>query len=434
MPSKSSNRTRARGGQPAGASMGTSAPRRGIDLATLFQGAATGYLRRGPEVDRFNELARRDQDQLTGDEADELYRFRIRRLRARADQIRRAMNARDEGAIRRALADFNGRLAELHQLEEARVRAGLPVVSDHELTPRDEAVAALMARAEARPRGLINGWEGSPVQPAGSVRLTAVAFAPRQDDVPVYVLAPPSIPSDSLAGRVGTVAAEGAQIRVVHDPADIPRDGPPPLVLNWGSERTLPDDLVALNQPAAVEVASDQVSSLPLLGDLAPRTVVNPQDIPLLGGDRIVAKRRRGSRGSDVAVLPANAPAHELANYDLFQEFIPDRQEYRVSVLSGRVVSAYARHRPEGSPSDDPHPGWRYERASVLPRSVVNAARDAAQRVGLDYAGIDVVEDRSTGRIYCLEANAAPGMSEDTVRSLYAHVQQALRGRTSRAS
>ena len=129
-----------------------------------------------------------------------------------------------------------------------------------------------------------------------------------------------------------------------------------------------------------------------------------------------------------------DAPARELANYDLYQEYIPDRQEYRVSVLSGRVVSAYARNRPEGSAADDPHPGWRYERASVLPRSVVTAAREAARRVGLDYAGVDVVEDRSNGRVLCLEANAAPGMSEDTVRSLYAHVQQALRGRATRAS
>ena len=106
----------------------------------------------------------------------------------------------------------------------------------------------------------------------------------------------------------------------------------------------------------------------------------------------------------------------------------------RVSVLSGRVVSAYVKHRPEGSGPDDLSPDWRYERASVLPRSVVTAAREAAQRVGLDYAGVDVVEDRSCGRVYCLEANAAPGMSEDTVRSFYAHVQQALRGRAARAS
>lgn len=147
-----------------------------------------------------------------------------------------------------------------------------------------------------------------------------------------------------------------------------------------------------------------------------------------------MAKQRHGARGSGKAVLPASAPDRDHANYDLYQQFIADRSEYRVSVLSGRVVSAYVKHRPEGSGHDDLSPDWRYERASVLPRSVVTAAREAAQRVGLDYAGVDVVEDRSCGRVYCLEANAAPGMSEDTVRSLYAHVQQALRGRAAKAS
>src|SRR5262249_52990072 len=134
------------------------------------------------------------------------------------------------------------------------------------------------------------------------------------------------------------------------------------------------------------------------------------------------------------AVLSATASNRDHANYDLYQQFISDRSEYRISVLSDRVVSAYVKNQPEGSAPDDLRSDWRYERASVLPRAVVTAAREAAQRVGLDYAGVDVVEDRSSGRIYCLEANAAPGMSEDTVRSLYAHLQQALRGRTARAS
>ncbi len=53
---------------------------------------------------------------------------------------------------------------------------------------------------------------------------------------------------------------------------------------------------------------------------------------------------------------------------------------------------------------------------------------------GLDYAGVDVVVDSQTGRTYCLEANAAPGMSEQTLRSLYAHLQRTVRGRLARAS
>jgi RimK-like ATP-grasp domain len=434
MPSKSGNR--ARGGQPAdglAATLGSAAPGRG-DLALLFGGQDPQRpLRRGFEVERFNELARR-RDELTESEADELYRYRIRRLQMRAQQLRRAADARDEQAIRRALGDFDRRQAELRHLEAVRQQSGLPTATELDVTVREEAVGVLVSLAHLRQRGLVAGSEEPSPQPTGAARLPEVAFAPRPDDAPVYVLAPTSIPSDSLASRIEAVAGEGAQIRLVHDAAEIPREGHPPLVLNWGSTQALPDDLVALNQPESVRVASDQVASLVRLAELAPRTVLNPQDIPLLGGERIVAKQRHGARGSGKAVLPASAPDRDQANYDLYQQFIADRSEYRVSVLSSRVVSAYVKHRPEGSGSEEIHPAWRYERASVLPRAVLTAAREAAQRVGLDYAGVDVVEDRSSGRVYCLEANAAPGMSEDTVRSLYAHLQQALRGRAARAS
>jgi glutathione synthase/RimK-type ligase-like ATP-grasp enzyme len=205
------------------------------------------------------------------------------------------------------------------------------------------------------------------------------------------------------------------------------------LILNWGSVKPLPQEAVALNQPEAVRVASDQVESLGRLRELAPRTVVNPGDLALLGSNQVVGKRRHGSRGSGKALLPADGPQAERAGYDCFQEFIPDRREYRVSVLSGRIVSAYLKRPPEGATPDDLRPAWSFERSQVIPRSVAAVAREGARRVGLDYAGVDVIEDLQTGRVYCLEANAAPGMSAETVKSVYAHIQQTLRGRLARA-
>jgi hypothetical protein len=435
MPSKSGNREGS--GRPVAGlatTLGSAVSRPAVDPAVLFEGQDPQRpLRRGPEVERFNELAGR-RDELTEAESDELYRYRIRRLETGAQRLRRTMTAGGEEGMRDALADLDRRLAELHQLEEARSATGLAAGYETDLSPREDAAATLVSLAHERPRGLVAGSDGAPSQPPGSVRVPEVAFAPRAEDVPVYVLAPSSIPSDSLDRGIQTVAGEGAHIHLVHDATDIPRDGPPPLVLNWGSTQALPDDLVALNQPASVRVASDKVASVLRLGDLAPRTVLNPEDIPLLGGDRVVAKRRHGARGTGVAVLSASGPERERAGYDLYQQLVADPREYRVSVLSGRVVSAYVKHRPEGSDPHDPRPSWRYERTSVLPRSVVATAREGAQRVGLDYAGVDVVEEGSSGRAYCLEANAAPGMSEDTVRSLYAHVQRALRGRAARGS
>ena len=185
-------------------------------------------------------------------------------------------------------------------------------------------------------------------------------------------------------------------------------------------------------------VAGRQTSTLPLVFEsvqlLAPRTVLRPDDMHLLDSNRVVAKQRQGARGSGKAVIAADAPWSERARYDLFQEFIPDRAEYRVSVLNGRVVSAYEKQPPAGANLEDLRPEWTHQLVTTLPAAVAATAREGARRIGLDYAGVDVIIDRRTGRAYCLEANAAPGMSEQTLGSLYAHLQQTLRRRLARAS
>ena len=121
--------------------------------------------------------------------------------------------------------------------------------------------------------------------------------------------------------------------------------------------------------------------------------VLNPEDAVLLSSQHLVAKRRQGARGTNKRVLSADSPAGELARFDLYQEFLPRRREYRVSVLSGQVVSAYRKQPASEAETENLRPQWRFER----------------------------------GRVPCLEANAAPGMSADTLRSLFATVQQVLR-------
>jgi len=391
-------------------------------------------LQRGAETERFSDLARR-QDELTPEELDELYRYRLRRLQTRLRRLDRVNSSEDEEQIRAALDDLDSRLAEIQRLEEVRQAAGLPAGYEVDLSAKSAAVDRLLELSRRWVPGLIAGGDPSTPQPTGDERIREGAFRPSTQDVPVYVLAPRSIPSEAVARNVEAVAGQGARLHLVHDATEVPRDGViPPLVLNWGSAEPMPSDLVALNRPDAVRVSSDQVESIRRLGDLAPRTVARPDDTGLLGSERVVAKRRHGARGSGKAVIWADAGWSERVRYDLFQEFIPERREYRVSVLSGQVASAYLKQPPAGTSPEDLRPGWSFERAQVLPRAVAATAREAARRIGLDYAGVDVIEDLRTGRVYCLEANAAPGMSEDTLRSVYGHIQQTLRGRLARAS
>lgn len=390
-------------------------------------------LQRGVDVARFNELAAREE-QLSPAEADELYRLRIRRVMSRLRQLARAGTRGDEESIRAALEDLDGRLAELRRIEGARQGAELAIGYQLELDQRQAAIDQLLEIAQRRPPGLVGGSDIPPNQPAGDVQLPTIAFRATPGDVPVYILAPRSLPSGALAQNVDAVARQGANLRVVHDPAEIPREGEmPPLVLNWGGSDALPTDLVALNRPEAVRIASDQVESVRRLGELAPRTVLRPDDLNLLGSERVVAKQRHGARGSGKAVIDADAAWSERCRYDLFQQLVPRQREYRVSLLDGRVVSAYLKRPPEGTPADDLRPNWTHEQVDVLPRAVISAAREGARRVGLDYSGVDIIED-PRGHVYCLEVNAAPGMSEQTLRSLYAHLQQTVRGRLEEVS
>jgi hypothetical protein len=389
-------------------------------------------LQRDTEVSRFNELVAR-QDSLTPEESNELHQFRIRRLQTTARRLRRATLGWNEAELAEALDQYRRRLTALRGFEELLRAAGQ--ATEYVVDPASEqaAEARHIEMQERRPHGLICGTGDQPHQSSGAVRVSGPDFSTRQDDVPIVLLVPETTPHEQLAAHVEELRGQGAKIRVTTDPGEVTAEGPPSLVINWGSDRALPQDVVALNRPEAVRTASDQVECLRRLGELAPRTVVNPQDIGLLGTDAVVAKRRSGMRGRGKRVLSADAPASERAGYDLFQEFVPERREYRVTLLNGRVVSAHWRQPADGTPADQLNPDWTYERLDALPRSVARVAREAGRRVGLDLAGVDVVEDLGTGRVLCLEANSAPGMSAETLRSLYGGVQQLVRGRFERA-
>ncbi len=402
------------------------------EVAPFDAEGAGSPLRVGPEVDRFNELVAQ-QDSLTPEESDELYRFRIRRLNTTGRVLERS-SYQSEEELREALDRYHRRLQALRDFEEVRSRAGLS--AGHDVDPGVERRASdrLLELAERRPRGLIAGTGEAPAAEGGAIRLVPAEFAPGSGDVPLYILAPGSQPSDALARSVAEAASAGARLRLVGDPSEIPRDDGVPLVLNWGWREPLPPDLVSLNRPEAVGIASDQVESLRRLAELAPRTVLHPDDLGLLGTERVVAKRRRGSHGSGKAIISASGPAADRAGFDLYQEQIGRHREWRVTMLSGKVLSAHLKEPSSGSDPESLRPDWTFRRADVLPRSVVALAKDAARRIGLDCAGVDVVEDLDRHRVLCLEANSAPGMSADTVRSLYANVQRSLRGRRRRAA
>jgi len=311
-------------------------------------------LQRGGEVERFNDLAARE-DTLTPDESAELLGYRLRRVLSTGRELDRLAHSWDENLVRETLERYRRRVGRMRELES---QTNPQDHSSEAFGPNpgveDRTLQRLATLAAQRPRGLIAGEGSQPQVQPGSERVADLEFNPSSQDIPLYVLAPSSIPSEALTANVGALREAGAQISLIHDAADIPSDGVPALVLNWGSNQPLPAGMVVLNSPESVRVASDQVESLRRLRELAPRTVLNPADIASLGTDQIVAKRRRGARGSGNAIIDAHAPSTATAGFDLYQEHLADRREWRVNVLSGRLVSAYLKQPAEGTPADEP--------------------------------------------------------------------------------
>jgi RimK family alpha-L-glutamate ligase len=148
-----------------------------------------------------------------------------------------------------------------------------------------------------------------------------------------------------------------------------------------------------------------------------PRTIAceRPEDaleaVEELGGD-VIVKPLFGSMGAgmtrvddpDVAYRVFHALALERAVYYL-QEALPHGRDLRAFVVGGRVLAAIER---VGS-------GWRTNlargaraRATELSAEQERVCLEAADALGVDYAGVDLLR-AADGRDYVLELNGIPG-------------------------
>jgi RimK family alpha-L-glutamate ligase len=179
--------------------------------------------------------------------------------------------------------------------------------------------------------------------------------------------------------------------------------------------------VACVNGPRTIERTVDKFLASALLaraGVPTPRTIVceRPEDaigaFEQLGGD-VIVKPLFGSMGAgmtrvddaDVAARVFDALALERAVYYL-QETLPhDGRDLRALVVGGRVVAAIER---VGS-------GWRANlargaraRATELSAEQERVCVEAADVVGADYAGVDLLR-AADGREYVLELNGIPG-------------------------
>ena len=222
--------------------------------------------------------------------------------------------------------------------------------------------------------------------------------------------------SDSLAGIVGE--------RICEEPLD--------FVLFWDKDIHLAHRLEAegvrlYNSARAIEICdSKALTATALVGKVAtPRTIIAPKTFEGLGytkrefvenatrvlGLPMIIKEAYGSFGAQVYLAStldeAKKIVSSLGHKDfIMQEFIAESRgrDVRVNVVGGRVVSAMERYNDSDFRSNITNGGKM--RAAELTPEIEAAAIRAAEAIGLDFAGVDVLFGKD-GPVVC-EVNSNP--------------------------
>jgi RimK family alpha-L-glutamate ligase len=240
-----------------------------------------------------------------------------------------------------------------------------------------------------------------------------------------------------IDGDVAVRSVEGCDAVIVRG---IPRGSLEQVIFRVDALHALVErGATVVNGPRAIERTIDKFLASALLaraGVPTPRTIAceRPEDaleaFEELGGD-VIVKPLFGSMGAgmtrvddaDVAYRVFHALALERAVYYL-QETLPGDRDLRAFVVGGRVLAAVERVGP----------GWRKNvargaqaRATELSAEQKRLCLEAAEVVGADYAGVDLIGD------YVLELNGIPGWhglqeatGADVAAALVAHMESKL--------
>lgn len=180
-----------------------------------------------------------------------------------------------------------------------------------------------------------------------------------------------------------------------------------------------------VNGPATIELVADKLHTLQKLnreGLPIPRTMLGkfPMDVDLVQkelGFPVIVKTLKGTRGAGVLKCEDRAQFEDLAGLlasaearadFLFQSYIKAShgRDVRVLVVGGRVVAAMERRSLTGGFKSNVSLGG-VGAAYNPPPEMAELALKAAEALGLDVTGIDILFDETGYRI--CEANSAPG-------------------------
>jgi ribosomal protein S6--L-glutamate ligase len=179
-----------------------------------------------------------------------------------------------------------------------------------------------------------------------------------------------------------------------------------------------------LNDAIPIARARDKLRALQLLSRFGidiPRTAMCryrdevPQVVEHIGGLPCIIKLLQGTQGVGVMIASTMEEVRgmldtfwDLGQEILLQEFVAESKgrDLRALVIGDRVVAAMRRQARTGEFRSNIHRGGT-ARAVELHREYAEAAVKAARVIGLEVAGVDMLESRTGPKI--MEVNASPG-------------------------
>jgi glutathione synthase/RimK-type ligase-like ATP-grasp enzyme len=188
-------------------------------------------------------------------------------------------------------------------------------------------------------------------------------------------------------------------------------------IINWG--RNVPIDKPIINNPSAVNIASNKLLAFRALEGIQTVPWTTDKEVAngwLSGGKRVVVRSLlRASEGRGITIIE---PGSVLPNAKLYTQYVPKKKEFRVHVVGNEVIDIQEKRRKAGQESHRVRVhdnGYVFCRKDLKePPGLRELAINAVKSVGLDFAAVDIIWNDIHGKLFVLELNTAPGLTNTT--------------------
>ena len=240
--------------------------------------------------------------------------------------------------------------------------------------------------------------------------------------------------SKVLSKHTGILRATRPQVR---------KHGTFDTIINWGNSERRFENARYINNPEAVAIASNKLSTARAFSDCGisqPQFTTSKEEaISLRSAGRDIfcrtllrASQGRGLRlfvaegnggGDGDGVRGRGGERGRMVDAPMYTVYEKKADEYRVHVFDSEVIDIQQKRKRREIPNEEvnyqirnSHNGWVYCRDGVCaPPSVIQLAVDAVSSLGLDFGAADIGYNRHEETAVVYEVNTAPGLEGSTI-------------------